>query len=59
MKNFKIVNFFESLPRKGLWTKKVPTKVTKTHEKYQGYWDTIVIDIKEIKLYVENLMSRK
>ena len=38
---FKIVNFFEDLPRKGLWTKKVPTKVKKTHEKHQGYWDAV------------------
>ena len=59
MKNFKILNFIKGLRRKGLWTKKVPTNVKKTFGKYQGYWDTIEIVIKEIRLYVENLIPRK
>ena len=58
MKKFKIVRFLKGFLRKGLWTKKVPTNVKKTHGKYQGYWDTIGIVMKEIRLYVENLIPQ-
>ena len=59
MKKFKIVKFLKGFLRKGLWTKKVPTNVKKIQGKYQGYWDTIGIVIKEIRLSVENLLPRK